>query len=99
MPAATLRLGSKTKISQEAPVSTTTTLKHLAASTATAAALVASAGTAGLCLTTTAAAAAAVPGGTVLRTLHDDEFQTAGGLRTPTVQPAARIPAGHGGNY
>jgi hypothetical protein len=73
-------------------MSTTTTLKHLAASTATAAVLAASAGTAGLCLTTTAAVAAAVPGGTVLRTLHDDEFQTAaGGLRTPTVQPAARI--------
>jgi hypothetical protein len=78
-------------------MSTTTTLKHLAASTATAAVLAASAGTAGLCLTTTTAA---VPGGTVLSTLHDDEFQTAaGGLRTPTVQPAARILAGHGGNY
>ena len=82
-------------------MSTSTTLKHLAASTATAAVLAAGASTAVLCLTTTttSAAAAAVPGGTVLRTLHDDEFQTAaGGLRTPTVQPAARIP-GHGGNW
>jgi hypothetical protein len=79
-------------------MSTSTTLKHLAASTATAAVLAASAGTVGLCLTTTTTAA--VPGGTVLSTLHDDEFQTAaGGLRTPTVQPAARILAGHGGNY
>jgi len=89
------RQGPHPTIPVEAPMSTSKTFKRLAAGTAAAAALAASAGAAGLCLAAPADAAV-LPGTSVVRTLADDEFQTAAaGLRVPAAHPAARTaPAG-----